>query len=109
MKRRSFDLYRRTGWQPRVDVYGYNEGWLVKAELAGVAKQDIRIEVEGDSLIIEGQRKDWCVPDTTESLSMEITYDWFQRSIQLPDVIQTENIRTDYREGMLLIYLTNKS
>ena len=108
MKRRSFDLYRRTGWQPRVDVYRCNDGWLVKAELAGVEKQDIRVEVAGDSLIIEGQRKDRCVPDTTESLSMEITYDWFQRSIQLPDVIRTEDIRTDYRDGMLLIYLSTR-
>lgn len=109
MKRPSFDLYRRIGWQPRVDVYRCNEGWLVKAELAGVPIQDIRIEVSGNSLIIEGQRKDWCVPDTTESLSMEITYDWFQRAIQLPDVILAEDIRTDYREGMLLIYLNHKS
>lgn len=109
MTRSSFYLYRRTGWQPRVDVYRCNEGWLVKAELAGVAEQDIRIEVAGDSLIIEGQRRDWCVPDTTESLSMEITYDYFQRSIQLPDVILDEKMRIEYREGMLLIYLSDKS
>jgi HSP20 family protein len=109
MKGPSFNFYRRTGWQPRVDIYRYNEGWLVKAELAGVAEQDIRIEVAGDSLIIEGQRKDWCVPDTIESLSMEITYDRFQRSIQLPDVILAKHVRTDYREGMLLIYLSDKS
>jgi len=109
MKEPSFDLYRRTGWQPRVDIYRCNEDWLVKVELAGVARQDIRIEVLGNSLIIEGQRKDWCAPDTTESLSMEITYDWFQRSIQLPDAVLAENMRTDYREGMLLIFLSNKS
>jgi len=108
MKGPSFDLYRRIGWQPRGDVYRCNKGWLVKAELAGVTIQDIRIEVAGDCLIIEGQRKDWCVPDTTESLSMEITYDWFRRSIQLPDVLLAEEVRTDYREGMLLIYLGNK-
>jgi len=108
MKGPSFDLYHRTGWQPRVDVYRCSEGWLVKAELAGVAIQDIRVEVADDYLIIEGRRRDWCVPDTTESLSMEITYDCFQRSIRLPDVIQAEAVRTDYREGMLLIYLANK-
>jgi HSP20 family protein len=105
MKEFAFNLYRRTGWQPRVDVYRCNEGWLVKVELAGVAQQDIRIEVAHDSLTIEGQRKDWCVPDTSESLSMEISYDRFKRTIRLPEVIRTEDIRTDYREGMLLIYL----
>ena len=108
MKDFTFDLYRRSGWQPSVDVYRYADGWLVKVELAGVAEQDIKIKIQNDLLIIEGQRKDWCVPENREALSMEISYDWFQRTIQLSDVIITENMRTEYREGMLLIYLQNR-
>ena len=107
MKELTFALYRRTGWQPKVDVYRCSEGWLVKAELAGVSQQDIKIEVCNNSLIIEGQRKDWCVPTASESLSMEISYDWFSRVIQLPDAIEVEYVRTEYHDGMLLIYLTH--
>jgi HSP20 family protein len=109
MKNLTFDLYHRSGWQPMADVYRCADGWLVKVELAGVAQQDIRIKIQHDLLIIEGQRKDWCSPESREALSMEITYDWFQRTIQLSDAIIEESMRTEYREGMLLIYLQNRS
>lgn len=105
----TFTLYRRSGWQPRVDVYQRNHGWLVKVELAGVQQEDTRIEVQNDTLIIEGQRRDWCVPLANESLSMEISYDWFKRTIRLPGPVTVDHSRTEYRDGMLLIYLENKS
>jgi len=108
MKDLPFDLYARSGWHPKVDVYRCAGGWLVKLELAGVAEQDIRIDVQPDSLIVEGKRRDWCVPDAQEHLSMEISYDWFQRTIRLPDILATEEIRTEYRDGMLLVYLRSK-
>jgi HSP20 family protein len=104
----SFDLFARSGWQPRVDVYRCAEGWLVKLELAGVAEQDIRIEVQRDVLVVEGQRRDWCVPATQAHVSMEITYDWFRRTIRLPGILAGEDTRTEYRDGMLLIHLRSK-
>jgi HSP20 family molecular chaperone IbpA len=36
---------------------------------------------------------------------MEITYDWFRRTIRLSAPIDTESIRTEYRDGMLLVRL----
>ena len=109
MKEVSFTLYRQSDWQPSVDVYQRNHGWLVKVELAGVLKQDIHIEVQHDTLIIEGKRKDWCVPLASESLSMEISYDWFKRTIRLPSPVRVDDRLTEYRDGMLLIYLENTS
>jgi len=108
MKEPSFTLYARSGWRPKVDVYRCVDGWLVKLELAGVAEQDIRIQVQRDSLVVEGQRRDWCVSDTREPLSMEITYDWFRRNIRLPCAIETMDLHSEYRDGMLLIRLHNK-
>lgn len=107
MKELSFSLYQRSGWKPKVDVYRSAGGWLVKVELAGVVEQDVQINVQRDSLYIEGQRKDWCAPESQESLLMEITYDRFRRIVQLPDIIAEKEIHTEYREGMLLIHLRN--
>jgi len=98
-------LYQRRGWQPRADVYRCASGLLVKLELAGVAEQDIRITIQTDALIVEGKRRDWRIPDMQESLSMEITYDWFQRIIPLPSPVTSYEVRTEYRDGMLLIRL----
>jgi len=101
-------LYRRSGWQPKADVYRCADGWLVKLELAGVAKQDLRIGIQNELLIVEGRRRDWSISDTQASLSMEISYDWFQRTIRLPASMTAEDIRSEYRDGMLLIYLRSK-
>jgi HSP20 family protein len=108
MKEASFALYARGGWCPKVDVYRCADGWLVKLELAGVAEQDLRIQLQHDSLVVEGQRRDWCVSDIREPLSMEIAYDCFRRSIRLPGAIESVDLHTEYRDGMLLIRLHNK-
>ncbi|MEZ5540563.1 MAG: Hsp20/alpha crystallin family protein [Pseudomonadota bacterium] len=96
-------LYERSGWYPRADVYRCADGWLVKVELAGVAEQDLRVEVQGDRLVIEGRRRDLCIAEAREYLSMEISYDWFRRSIRLPGPATA--MRMQYRDGMLMIYL----
>lgn len=106
MKELTFDLYARSGWQPKVDVYGCSNGWLVKLELAGVEQQDIKLLVDEDCLIIEGRRKDRSVPETEKAISMEISYDWFRRIIRLPDKIDSEP-RIEYQNGMLMVYLYN--
>ena len=108
MNELSFELYACTGWRPKVDVYRCADGWLVKLEIAGVAEQDIRTEVQHDVLIVEGRRRDLCIPNILEPMSMEINYDHFRRTVRLPGVIESTQIRTEYSEGMLLIKLRNR-
>ena len=105
MKELSFDHYRRTGWQPRVDVYRCADGFLVKLELAGIAQQDLDVSVQKQLLVVEGKRRDWSISDIETPLSMEITYDWFKRVISLPEPVVLDVIRTEYHDGMLLVYL----
>jgi HSP20 family protein len=105
MKDLGMDLYERSGWHPRADVYRCAGGWLVKLELAGVSEQDLVVAVQGDALVIEGRRRDLCIPEAEESLSMEISYDWFRRVIRLPGRVLPETLRMHYRDGMLMIYL----
>lgn len=94
-----------SGWQPRADLYRCNDKLLVKLELAGVAPQDIKIYLQQDILVVEGRRRDHSVADTTEFLSMEITYDYFKRTLALPARVDVDGMATEYRDGMLLIHL----
>ena len=73
-----------------------------------MAEQDLRVVVHQDALVVEGKRRDWCIPDTEAPLSMEITYDWFRRTIRLPAPVDMNTIRTEYRDGMLLVYLLER-
>jgi len=99
------DLYNRSGWHPKADIYRRAGGWLVKLELAGLSEQDLRVAVQGDALVIEGRRRDLCIPEAQESLSMEISYDWFRRAIRFPGGVAPEIARVQYRDGMLMVYL----
>lgn len=104
------DLWSKAGsqwstWQPRADIYRCSGGLLVKLEIAGVAESDIAIELDGDTLVISGRRRDWSVEATTEFLSMEISYDRFKRSLRLPAAVDAARIETEYRDGMLLVRL----
>ena len=105
MKEYVSDFYRLGGWQPRVDVYRCTDGLLVKLELAGIAETDVKVSTQKDTLIVEGKRRDWCISDIEIPLSMEISYDWFKRIIALPEPIDLNTVRTEYHDGMLLVYL----
>jgi len=98
------DLYDRNSWYPRADVYRCAGGWLVKLELAGVSQQDLTVIAHGNTLVIEGRRRDLCIPEAQQSLSLEISYDWFRRIVRLPGNIAPESLRMQYRDGMLLIH-----
>jgi HSP20 family protein len=103
-----FRLYQRCGWRPNADIYRSSEGLLVKIELAGVSEHDIEISASSDAIVIEGKRRDWCIPDIHKPLSMEITYDRFTRLIRLPAEIEPEVLVKEFRDGMLLVYLRSR-
>lgn len=92
-------------WRPAVDIYRYNNGWLVKCELAGVSERDIQLEVVGNRLTVSGCRRDLLVREGHTSHSMEIAYNCFERLIDMPGNIETAALSTIYQDGMLLIYL----
>jgi HSP20 family protein len=96
-------------WQPAVDIYRGQGTWLVKCDLAGVHREDIRIQAQGKLLIISGHRRDWVIVEGHRAYSLEISYDRFERRIEMPcEVEQCMEISTDYRDGMLLITLRMK-
>jgi HSP20 family protein len=92
-------------WQPPADIYKVCGGWLIKLDLAGVRIDEVQLSREGCQLTIHGERRDSTIREAHQTYSMEISYNRFSRAIQLPcDVTQCE-LRTEYRDGMLLIYL----
>ena len=95
-------------WHPRADVYRYAHGWLVKLELAGVNQEDIQINVSDAILKIEGKRRDLIAQEVTEAYKMEISYNRFERVIELPEKLENAKITTNFNQGMLLIHLQSK-
>lgn len=90
-------------WQPAVDVIRTSWGWLLKFDLAGVRMEDLHAHVSKRTVSVSGVRRDYMVEDGCSHYSMEITYSSFQRTIELPDEVNTSNVRMDYRDGILFV------
>jgi HSP20 family protein len=93
----------QTAWQPAADLYRCERGWLVKFDLAGVCEEDIELTLRGSTLMIRGCRRDIHLEPHREAHRLEIAYSHFSRLVELPEVIQPSEIRTEYRDGMLLV------
>lgn len=98
--------FQPTLWQPPADVYRFENGWLVKYELAGVRASDVNLMISGSTLVLRGRRRDITVEEGQRSYSMEISYSEFERTITFPCDVGAMAIGTDYRDGMLLVRLT---
>jgi HSP20 family protein len=78
-----------------VDVYEDGDNTYVRAELPGVKREDIAIEMVADSLTITAQRKE---ADEEESFS-------FSRSLSVPEHVQADKVSASYEDGVLIVTL----
>lgn len=101
--------YQESLWQPPADIYRIARGWLVKLDLAGVRSEDIRLSVKGRRLTVQGLRRDWVIEAGQQYYSMEIAYNRFKRVIEFSTDLSRARIATEYRDGMLLIWLETES
>jgi HSP20 family protein len=94
-------------WCPAADVYRGRHGWLVKYELAGVRLEDLELTVRGNRLMLRGVRRDSTALAGCHYYQMEIAYSHFERSLTLPHDLERADIRTEYRDGMLLVRISD--
>lgn len=94
-----------TVWAPRVDVKETQNEIVVKADLPGVDKKDINIQVENNILTIRGERKSEVEEKDANVYRSERMYGTFQRTFTLSTRIKSDAIRADYKDGVLTISL----
>lgn len=90
-------------WAPAVDVKTANGNLVVTAELPGLTKDDIKVEVIGDALVIEGERKKEEEQKGEQYYRSERYYGKFYRSIPLPKGANTDAIKADLNNGVLQV------
>lgn len=92
-----------TPWQPSADVYRTRDGWLLKFDLAGVRPEDVQVTVCGRRVSVSGVRRDLMVEEGCSYYSMEISYNRFQRSLEIPADLERARITLEARDGLLLV------
>ena len=93
------------GWGPLVEMFDRKDEVLLRADLPGVKKEDIRVSVTGDVLSIEGERKAEEEVKEEDYYCCERAYGRFYREILLPTGVQKEKIESEYKDGILEIHL----
>ena len=90
---------------PRVDLVERDEEILVKAELPGVEKKDLKIDLSDDLLTIRGERRREEKTEEGEVYRAEIAHGSFSRSIRLPQTVDFEKADAEFKDGMLVVHL----
>lgn len=91
---------------PRVDITEEKERFIIKADLPGMKKEDISISLEGDTLIISGERKNVLKKEESNSCYSERICGAFSRTFTLPDNVSKDTIDAQYHDGVLELSLT---
>ena len=92
-------------WTPAVDIYETPDTIVIKAELPGVVREDIEIQIDDNTLTLKGERRFSKDVQEESYLRIERTYGSFHRCFTLPATIQQEKIRAVCRDGVLELAL----
>jgi len=93
------------GWEPNIDIYEDKDKVTVKAELPGMKKEDINVSLENKTLMISGERKDEEEHKEGDNYRAERFFGRFQRTITLPSLVNADQIKGNYKDGVLTIEL----
>jgi HSP20 family protein len=92
-------------WAPAVDIYETPETIVMKADLPGLTREDIEIEIHDNTLTIKGERRFAKDVQQENYLRVERAYGPFERSFTLPTGVRQEEIRASFRDGVLELLL----
>jgi HSP20 family protein len=90
-------------WTPRLDLHNSKDGIVVKADLPGMKKEDIKLSVSGGVLSISGERSHEESKEEDGWKRLERSYGSFQRSVALPDDADESKVKADYKDGVLKV------
>jgi HSP20 family protein len=104
---RSMENRRSEGWVPAVDVLEKDGNLILMASLPGLSEKEIELKIEGQVLTIRGERKSLDQEGYTYHQAESRT-GAFNRSFTLPETTALDNIKADFKNGVLAITVPQK-
>ena len=95
-------------WSPRVDISEADNAVLLTAELPGVAKDDVKVELKDGVLTISGEKKSEHTDEKNGFYRSERVYGSFTRSFTVPETLDAEKIEAEYNNGVLRLTLPKR-
>jgi HSP20 family protein len=88
-------------WMPAIEVTEREGNLVVRADLPGIKKEDVKIEMTPEALIIRGERKQEHEEKKEGYYRSERTYGQFNRSIPLPEGADLDKAKAEFKDGVL--------
>jgi len=92
-------------WNPAVDIAEHDDEYIVRIELPGVAKDDVKVVIQENMLTIRGEKKQEKDSKGSDYHRVERSYGAFQRSFTLPSTVKGDKIDASFKDGVLNIAL----
>ncbi len=93
---------------PPVDVFETDQNVVIKAELPGVKPEDVEVRVEDGSLYLKGERKFEKEVKEENYHHIERTYGNFVRSFPLPNSVNADEAKAEYKDGVLTLTMPKR-
>ena len=99
-----------TATSPALNIVEKNNGFRVEVAVPGLAKEDIKIDVNKDNeLLISGEKKALSEETQERYLRKEFVYTGFVKTLSLPDDVNKDAIAAAYENGVLLVEIPRKA
>ncbi len=95
-------------WAPPVDILENDNELVLKADVPDVNMKDVNIEIEHGTLTLRGERKFEKEDDHKGYHRIERSYGQFVRCFSLPETVDTEKVKAEYKDGVLTVTLPKK-
>src|ERR1700739_592745 len=92
-------------WSPEVDITEDDQGYLLKADLPEMKKDDVKVTVEDGILSVSGERKCQKEDQKKKFHRIERSFGTFRRSFTLPEDADSTKVAAEFRDGVLKVHL----
>ncbi|HTN95199.1 MAG TPA: Hsp20/alpha crystallin family protein [Gallionella sp.] len=95
------ELLAVADWAPSVDISETDSAYLIKGEIPGVKKEDVKVTIEDGMLTIQGERKQEKEEKGKKFHRVECSYGSFMRNFRVPDDADENSVKAEFKNGML--------
>jgi HSP20 family protein len=90
-----------TSWSPTIDVFEKDNRLITKVDLPGLKKEDVKVEVTDNQLVISGERRREIEEKKDNVYRSEREYGSFYRAVPLPEGVKVEDVKATFSNGVL--------
>jgi HSP20 family protein len=92
-------------WAPTVDISETDSAYMIKGEIPGVNKEDVKVTIEDGMITMRGQRKLEKEEKDKKFHRIERSYGSFMRSFRVPDDVDENAVKAEFKDGMINVTL----